>query len=175
MKILNWIVRRLEKFLEKHNRFYVIHSNYKGDPTPYLVRYILFKSKLFSIYIHRFLLSDDEVPHDHPFNFFTYIAGDIGYIEARWEKTEDGVKKIQGTRRMPGTWAYRRKNDIHRVMVVEDHSLEEKEKAPLSICLIGPIKTGSWGFYPDGEFVLAGEFLDDAHVKINNIPEKWRD
>jgi len=175
MRIMNWVVRRLEKFLERTGRYYIIHSNYNGEPTPYLVRYVLFRTRWFSIYIHRFLLSDDGVPHDHPFNFITYIA-ECGYWEERWEKDGDKLgKPLKKIYRQPGSWAARRKSDIHRVEVTFPHQLTDKHEAPLSLCLIGPIKRNTWGFYPEGKFVPAGEFLDDAHVKINNVPEKWRD
>jgi hypothetical protein len=193
MRVLDWAVRRLEKILEKMGRFYVIHSNYEGEPTPYLVRYVLFRTKFFSVYIHRFLLSDDKVPHDHPFWFWTYIV-DGGYLEERWEMMDvyhvvpdkgDGFKatfttkwlgqKLENVERKAGTIAFRGRKSIHRVVVYNDYPLEEKEKAPLSICFIGPMKRGTWGFYPDGEFVFAKDFLDTTHQDANNIPEKWRD
>ena len=158
-----------------------------------LLRYFLFRTKWFSIYIHRFLLSDDEVPHDHPFSFWTYVV-DGGYIEKRWEmirvlniaprnsemfevtsETKWLGRELVDVNRKPGSWAFRNKESVHRVVLHENYTLEEKEKAPLTICFIGPMKPGTWGFYPDGEFVVAKDFLDANHSYANNIPEKWRD
>lgn len=186
MRILDWVVRKLEKTLEKHNRFYVIHSNYEGEPTPYLVRYVLFRTRFLSIYIHRFLLPDDEVPHDHPFHFITYIVSG-GYREQRWQQGRGRLaahskhilkwskERLPDAIRKPGSFALRKKSDIHRVVLDRPYALEEKELAPLSICIIGPIKKNGWGFYPDKSFVLAGDFLDSVHTEANNVPAKWRD
>jgi len=124
----------------------------------YLVRYILFKSKLFSIYIHRFMQSDSSIPHDHPWNFFTYIVTE-GYTEESFAPAGDkGALSPSYTYRSPGSLAYRKAECIHRVEL-EDERIYircEEEDAPLTVCILLKRKR-IWGFIEpitkDGETV----------------------
>lgn len=52
----------------------------RGPNDKYLTRYVVFRCKWFSIYIHQFHASDFPVPHDHP---WTWMALPLrtGYIE----------------------------------------------------------------------------------------------
>ncbi len=46
----------------------------------YLTRYVIFQCKYFGMYIHKFWISDFDVPHDHPWNFFS-LPLTKGYLE----------------------------------------------------------------------------------------------
>lgn len=54
----------------------------REDNTPYLIRYTIFTCKLFSIKIHKILISDDACLHDHPWSFISIILKG-GYVEER--------------------------------------------------------------------------------------------
>lgn len=115
--------------------------------SPYLIRYILFSSKYFSIYIHRFLCSDAGFHHDHPWNFFTWVITK-GYVE---EKLVQDMTTSRGTyveteeKRLPNTIAYRKAEDLHRVKIDRTYSVEEEKLAPLTVCFIGK-RRRVWGF-----------------------------
>jgi hypothetical protein len=51
-----------------------------GQLVPYLVRWNLFECSLFSIKIHKILVSDDDCMHDHPWAFISFILKG-GYVE----------------------------------------------------------------------------------------------
>ncbi len=46
----------------------------------YLTRYVFLHTKYFGIYIHKFWVSDYDVPHDHPWHFFS-LPLTKGYME----------------------------------------------------------------------------------------------
>ena len=81
-KFMNWLVPKLEEWcLDRPDRVIMISGT--DDPeNVYLLRSVLFRSKLFCIYIHRFLRSDKDDHHDHPFDFLGYVVKG-GYIESR--------------------------------------------------------------------------------------------
>ena len=53
---------------------------YRKPGELYLTRYVLVHFKLIGIYLHKFWISDYDVPHDHPANFFS-IPITTGYEE----------------------------------------------------------------------------------------------
>ena len=122
------------------------------------------------------MISDDPVPHDHPWPFFTYVV-EGEYMEERYVD-KDSPKTY--CHRYQGSLAYRRPEDIHRVVLMGDkqqYSILEYEDSPLTICIIGRDKR-KWGFYPtDSErpikrhFVEAKEFLgiDPMDSKYRNL------
>lgn len=152
-KFMNWAVLKLESWCEKNGRFKVIMN---GTGEPYLVRYFVFHSKPFSIYIHRFLTSDHSVPHDHPFSFLGYVVRGRyqedtlrfpnGEPLDRWELESDC--KITTAFREQGTWAWRPSHYAHVVRNINDrkYNLEEKHEAPLTIIFRGPYNK-NWGFW----------------------------
>jgi len=161
MNIVKLWIEKLEQWVENKGRQYVIMDDYNSkDPKPYLIRSIVFKSKWFCIYIHRFLSSDKPVPHDHPWNFFTWIISK-GYVEQLY--FDIGVRDDQQTcwsiARRPGSIIRRKCSDVHRVVVSKEYSLEEKNEAPLSVCFIGPRKQ-EWSFYDNGKKIDWREFLE---------------
>lgn len=170
-KLINWLVLVLENWLERRGRMFVIMSS--GTQHPYLVRYILFKSKRGCIYIHRFLRSDDLIHHDHPWNFYTYIV-DGQYIEEKITKGHTNYWFCEKTKRDTSSIAYRKSTDIHRVILDRDYTLEEKHSAPLTVCFIGP-RLREWGFWKpltsDGNRRL---FIDwRQYLKITPDDPRW--
>lgn len=113
----------------------------------YLRRYFLFRSKLFSIYIHRFLRSDKDDYHDHPFDFVGYIVEgeyreDMLELHPKYRWIETINKRKQGT------WAFRRAEDRHMVLLDKHFKPDEYKDAPLTIIFRGPYRR-EWGFFKE--------------------------
>jgi len=168
---LNFLVKKicdlLVKWCEKKGRKHLITGGSNEDV--YLVRYIVFKSKWGCVYIHRFMRSDADDPHDHPWSFWTYVISN-GYTEVRYDRSkpaisldmerttlEPGLHNIHlffseyWTRsenvRKPGDFSKIRANDIHQVVVDKPRNMDEIKDAPYTICLMGP-RVREWGFWP---------------------------
>lgn len=153
-KIIEILCKGLVKLCEARGKVFYI----KGGPqstTVYLVRYIVFKSKWGCMYIHRFMRSDSDTPHDHPWNFFTYVISG-GYKEVFYSKSKPQHKDNKFSAlwekslrtRLPGSIAYRNATDIHQVVVERPYEMEEIEQAPFTVCLIGP-RIRDWGFWSE--------------------------
>ena len=178
--IIKKIVLKLEKWCENHGRVQVIFGQ-NPQKSAYLVRYILFKSKYTSIYIHRFLRSDDDSPHDHPWPFLTYVVTG-GYYEYLYDTSVSKHENNQYTSywnykydfRYPGSIAFRKPTDIHRVFVMEEYSIIERHKAPLTICLIGP-RIRRWGFWDLSEngavWIDWRKYLKKTPLEVKNESE----
>ena len=86
----------------------------KGSGKPYLERFYIFlkdREKFpFNIFLHRFIRSDSDDLHDHPWDFRTLIL-----IGGYWEHTLDG-KFWRG----PGSYRYVAANTYHRVELDEN-------------------------------------------------------
>ena len=181
--MIRWMVEKIAKTLmnrciKKGRVFYITGGN-NGDGTVYLIRYIVFKSQYMCLYIHRFMRSDSDDPHDHPWNFFTYVISG-GYSEVTYDRNGmDAYNSTNGNMfwhmkvnyRRPGSIAYRRCNDIHQVVVDKARDMGEVEEAPLTVCLMGPRKR-QWGFWLN-EMNGAG-FLDwreYLHIPVDKVPE----
>lgn len=160
-RLIKFVADRLVNWCVKNDRVAYITGGPKGK-TVYLVRYIVFQSKLCCIYIHRFIRSDADDPHDHPWNFFTYVI-EGGYTEVYYDKSSGLITNINNfvfwkrkeNKRVAGSLAYRRDVDIHKVVVDEQielnsnegHNFEKIRKAPYTICLMG-WRRREWGFWP---------------------------
>ena len=153
---MRWLIEKIALGLcwlcEKRSSVYYI----KGGPqnsTVYLVRFIVFKSKWLSLYIHRFMRSDNDDPHDHPWNFFTYVISG-GYKEVFYDRMKpvesEGVFQSFWTRsiniRVPGSIARRKATDIHQVVVDRPYEMNELRQAPFTFVLLGP-RRREWMFW----------------------------
>ena len=145
-EVLAKVLEPLVKYATKHSKRIEIKGKDNGDL--YLVRYLLFKSTPLSIYIHRFMRSDADTPHDHPWNFFTYIVTK-GYKEVTYlpDGEDRGLLKPHESERKPGTLAYRKALDTHKVVNHGDriYSRDEEHLAPLTVCIILK-RHRIWGF-----------------------------
>lgn len=153
------MIKRIILFLEnwclKRGKQFIISDRNKEGHTsghPYLVRSIVFQSKLVSLYIHRFLISDLETLHDHPWPFFTYVVSG-SYKETMLipkytihKETTIFKDKPKVTYRKEKSLAFRWPKDVHRVEVDKTRTLLEINEAPLTVCLIGP-RIREWGFW----------------------------
>ena len=152
-KFMNWLVPKLEEWcLDRPDRVIMISGT--DDPeNVYLLRSVLFRSKLFCIYIHRFLRSDKDDHHDHPFDFLGYVVKG-GYIESRMignsvrgrlYNVQSDVKFRISTRKQ-GAWGFRRAEDTHMVLVDKTLPAHKYKDAPLTVIFRGPYRR-DWGFW----------------------------
>jgi len=156
-KLVKWTIMRLIAYCRKTGKVIDIIDRDKdgyAKPELYMRRYRLIHNKLFCLYIHRFFKSDDETHHDHPWNFFTWVI-DGGYDEERLiSKTYSKFKvwpasfEKKKIHRAPGSIAYRRGTDIHRVIIDRTYGPEEEHVAPLTVCFVGP-RMREWGFWTE--------------------------
>ena len=141
-KLLNYS----EKLFKYNNSRVRIVQDRKGVE-PYLMRYYLFIKERsnfpFNIFIHKFLKSDEEDVHDHPWSFFHIIISG-GYWEHLPEDNNNldlGFKKIW---REPGHYKYVDASYIHRVELARDKN--DKLIQPWTIFI--PFKQKfDWGFW----------------------------
>ncbi len=120
----------------------------RQDNEPYLERYYVFlkdrQTFPFNIFVHKFLKSDPDDLHDHPWDFMTLILCG-GY----WEHTENG-KFWRG----PGSFRYSPKETFHRV--------ELDKNVPECWTLFMPWKgVKDWGFKTQNGWVQHQQYFDN--------------
>ncbi len=124
------------------------------DDEDYLERYYLFlkdrKSFPFNIFLHKFLKSDNEDLHDHPWNFTTIILSG-GY----WEYTPIG-KTWYG----PGSVIVKKATDFHRI------ELDKNLNCSTWTLFIPGRRVREWGFTTEkGSWIHHEEYLQKKKLK----------
>lgn len=116
----------------------------RGDyDKPYLIRWDLFSCKWFTVYFHKFVRSDADDLHDHPWNFLSIILW-RGYNEETFKdlpgKDFDShtAERIQ-KRYWPGMILFRSASHAHRVVLVNEK--------PAYTLVIRSKYIRSWGFF----------------------------
>ena len=137
--VLNW--------LERHDRKRIIMDRTENEP--YLERYyVLFKERItfpYNIFLHKFLKSDPDDVHDHPWNYFTIILKG-GYWE--WIPVFNTLgEKFSEYRvwRGPGSFRFGGMNNYHRI------ELEPGVNA-WTLFFVGP-KKREWGFLVNNKWI----------------------
>jgi hypothetical protein len=100
--------------------------------------------------------SDADDPHDHPWNFFTYVLSG-GYTERLYDKEQSQLSTEKSdfsafwtpkiNKRPPGSLAYRPATAIHQVVTDRTYEMSELDKAPFTVCLMTK-RRRNWGFWP---------------------------
>lgn len=114
---------------------------YSPDGELYLVRYVLFRTGPFGVFIHHIVLSDlDRDLHDHPWNFWAMVLWGPGYIE------HQPTGKVWCPRwRLRHKYAWER----HRVELVQD--LVSGCPQGVWTLFVRQRRTREWGFdTPEG-------------------------
>jgi hypothetical protein len=112
-----------------------------GSDRPYLRRWWLIpRNKLFNVYLHQFLRSDDDrAHHDHPWLFNASAILREAYIE---HTITAGGALVQ-TLREAGSWKFRWGKAPHRVeLIADDFGL-----IPCWTLFITGPRVREWGFY----------------------------
>lgn len=124
----NKLYLRVAEKLKNEGKYKLIET----DGTPYLERYTYINLRPFvRVVIHRFLKSDDDGLHDHPWAFQNYIL-EGGY----WEHTQEG--KFW---REPGYVGSRNADFLHRVEL----DYERSGNQVWTLFMMGQ-REKSWGF-----------------------------
>lgn len=132
--------------------------NDRIDKEPYLERFYLFLQDRttfpFNVFLHRFIKSDPDDYHDHPWSYRTLILWG-GY----WEYTDEG-KFWRG----PLTYRYAPANSFHRI------ELDDNVKSCWTLFIPGT-KIRNWGFrtksgWIDNENYIRLKKLDHNIVQI---------
>lgn len=116
------------------------------DGSPYMVRYIIFKSKRLSLYLHHFIASDwSRDPHDHPKWFMSFgLWGGYREVVDEWWDAAKVVTRI-------GTHTYRAPFYNH-IPASRIHRILDPLPNTWTLCIAGPATKG-WGFYTNSGYV----------------------
>ena len=132
--------------LKRVDRYRLIND--RQDKEPYLERYYLFlkdrKDFPFNIFLHKFLKSDPDDLHDHPWSYSTFILSG-GY----WEYTSEG-KFWRG----PLSFIQKEATSLHRV------ELEPSVGNCWTLFCPGK-RTRKWGFKTENGWVENNEYLNN--------------
>jgi len=148
---MKWLLN----FLEKHNRKRIILDRVAQEP--YLERYYLFlkeRNKFpFNVFLHKFLKSDPDDVHDHPWPYATLILKG-GYWE--WVPQYDSNRKRVGEIakwRGPGHFRICSANSFHRIEI--DSTVD-----CWTLFMPGPQKR-EWGFMVKDKWVHHEDYLKE--------------
>lgn len=118
----------------------------RGDADkPYLIRWQLFTCRWFTIYLHKFIRSDADDLHDHPWNFWSFILW-RGYFEETFKIFPDinsvyNYKVTSRKRKLirPLSLIYRSATHTHRVVLISEK--------PAWTIVIRSKYIRQWGFF----------------------------
>jgi len=148
---MKWLLN----FLEKHSRKRIILDRVAQEP--YLERYYLFLKERnrfpFNVFLHKFLKSDPDDIHDHPWPYATLILKG-GYWE--WVPQYDSSCKRVGEIakwRGPGHFRICSANSFHRIEI--DPTVD-----CWTLFMPGPQKR-EWGFMVKDKWVHHEDYLKE--------------
>jgi hypothetical protein len=123
----------------------------RADPElVYLRRFRVFQTPYVALYVHWIMTPDtDRDPHDHPWNFFSFILRG-GYTERLWETTTWPAGRTESQR----ISYIRRWNrfTLHRMPRHLAHKIISADTGLVTVILTGR-RQGSWGFWTPGGFI----------------------
>ena len=152
---MQWLLN----FLERCGRKRIVMDRINNEP--YLERYYLFlkdrKRFPFNVFLHRFLKSDPDDVHDHPWPYATIILKG-GYYEWTPQFGADG-KKIGEIARWcgPGSFRWAGANSYHRIEL-------DPEVECWTLFMPGP-KQRDWGFLVKNKWVQWEQYLANRKAK----------
>ena len=147
------------KLLERLGRKRIVMDRQNDEP--YLERYYLFlkdrKHFPFNVFLHKFLKSDPDDVHDHPWPYSTLILRG-GYWEWVPQFNAEGkrIGEIAHWRR-PGHFRICSATSFHRIEL--DPSVE-----CWTLFMPGPQRR-EWGFLQRGQWIHNSEYLEEKAVK----------
>lgn len=149
----------LKKLFQRWGRYRVIMD--RVDNEPYLERYYVFLKDRerfpFNIFVHKFLKSDPDDVHDHPWPFLTIILRG-GYWEWRPQFNDQGHNICEIARWCgPGSIRWASARTYHRVQL--DPAVE-----CWTLFMPGP-KQRDWGFLVKNQWVQWEQYLANRKAK----------
>jgi hypothetical protein len=144
----------IKKLLQRLGRHRVIMD--REDGAPYLERYYLFlkdrKHFPFNIFLHKFLKSDPDDVHDHPWSYRTFILKG-GYYEWVPIFNDNGVMISEEKHwRGPGHTRKCNANSYHRI--------ELKEGVTCWTLFMPGRQERDWGFLVDNKWIENEQYFD---------------
>ena len=141
--------------LDRNGRKRIIMD--RQDRDPYLERYyVFFKERVtfpYNVFLHKFLKSDPDDVHDHPWNYFTIILKG-GYYEWVAQFNEDGTKSCEVRHwRGPGSFRFGNTTTFHRIELKEGVT-------PWTLFFVGP-KQREWGFLVKNQWIHYDQYLTE--------------
>lgn len=130
-----------------------------GDKkNPYLLRwYLIPRNRLFNVYLHQFLRSDDDrALHDHPWASLSIILEGLGYDEVLPDPDPADTTRWRIVRRPVGSVVFRpRARSAHRVQLLPHPSwhvagfmsANSGPEAPCWTLFITGPRVREWGFW----------------------------
>jgi len=143
------------KLLERLGRKRIIMDRESNEP--YLERYYIFLKERswfpFNVFIHKFLKSDPDDVHDHPWPYATLILKG-GYYEWIPQFDAQGRKIAEmAVWRGPGSFRTCSANSYHRIELDPDIEC-------WTMFMPGPHKR-EWGFLVNNQWVQHEQYLED--------------
>jgi len=145
----------------------------RDDLRPYLERYYIWyrdsvqrerSDIFFNVFLHRFMLSDDPVFHNHPWNWYFSLVLSGGY----WEHTPWGTK-WRGKFSFRFIRTNRLKDYLGKKIPADLHWIEVPERGKTWTLFLRGRKTHDWGFVPKpgtGEWIQWAEYLEQQRIGV---------
>ncbi len=151
--IIQLLKNKFFSWLESNDRKRIIMD--RIDDQPYLERYYIFlkdrKLFPFNFFLHKFLKSDPDDVHDHPWSYATLILKG-GYYEWIPQFNAEGIKTCEIRKwRGPGHFRICSPNSYHRI------ELKEGVTA-WTLFMPGPQKR-EWGFLVNNKWIHNEQYL----------------
>ena len=151
------IANRLLNWLESQGRKRIVFDTVTQEP--YLERYYVFLKDRqrfpFNIFLHKFLKSDPDDLHDHPWPYATFILKG-GYWEWTAEFDSNGLKTREIKHwRGPGHLRFSKANSYHRVEL-------EPNVTCWTLFMPGP-QCREWGFLVNNRWIHNRSYLDSKN------------
>ena len=146
---MKWLLN----FLIKIGRRRIVMDRQSNEP--YLERYYLFlkERKLFpfNVFLHKFLRSDPDDVHDHPWSYFTLILKG-GYYEwlPQFNSVGEKIGELQ-VWRGPGHFGICGATSYHRIEL-------DPSVTCWTLFVPGP-QTRDWGFLSNGQWISHEQYL----------------
>lgn len=155
------MLNKIASILEKLGRKRIIYD--RVDKEPYLERYYLFlkdrKWFPFNIFLHKFLKSDPDVIHDHPWNYITVIIKG-GYWEYVPRYNHLGI--IIGEEKL-----WRGAGHVRRCSAESYHRIEIESNVECWTVFIPGIKRREWGFLNhNGDWLNQQWIQNDQYIVL---------
>ena len=143
------VIMMFKTLMEKLGRYRLILD--RTGKEPYLERYYLFlkdREKFpFNVFLHKFIKSDPDDLHDHPWSYFTLIIRG-GY----WEWVPNAAGGTVAKWRGPGHFRTSKAESFHRIEI--DPGVD-------TWTLFVPfVKIRDWGFLLKGEWIAHEKYFE---------------
>lgn len=147
-------------FLDRRGRKRIVYD--RIDDQPYLERYYLFLKDRdnfpFNIFLHKFLKSDIDDLHDHPWPYFTLILRG-GYWEWVPQFNSEGQKVGEIAKwRAPGHFRFCSAETYHRIEL-------DPGITAWTLFIPGP-KKRDWGFLVKNRWVQWEQYLKNRKAQV---------